>query len=344
MGRFIGRKILGVLLLAGMIAAGLTGCKKADGPKDEYDCFISMDDAKVEAEKKNLPILVTVTVEESERDGMEAGSKYYLENILGTKEFKDYADNHFVLYRFDFSQKSYEKTVAPENASDKEKAEADKYAQYMKEGYMLASILGVQYTPSIFILTKEGYPVSEVEYFEDSLSADGFIKILETYADKTQFLNDMLSATKKGSNEEKLKAIEALYSTTPDMWQIFLLDLAKQAIKLDPDNKSGEMGKYVLAVGEDEAANLYNEQKFQEAAEKYIELAQHKFMTPELAQQCYYMAAWTLASTGSAAPDVIMGYLNNAVSVAPDSENTPLIYSFMEYFQSLFVTSDAEAE
>ena len=229
MGRFIGRKILGVLLLAGMIAAGLTGCKKADGPKDEYDCFISMDDAKVEAEKKNLPILVTVTVEESERDGMEAGSKYYLENILGTKEFKDYADNHFVLYRFDFSQKSYEKTVAPENASDKEKAEADKYAQYMKEGYMLASILGVQYTPSIFILTKEGYPVSEVEYFEDSLSADGFIKILETYADKTQFLNDMLSATKKGSNEEKLKAIEALYSTTPDMWQIFLLDLAKQA-------------------------------------------------------------------------------------------------------------------
>ena len=67
-------------------------------------------------------------------------------------------------------------------------------------------------------------------------------------------------------------------------------------------------------------------------------------MTPELAQQCYYMAAWTLASTGSAAPDVIMGYLNNAVSVAPDSENTPLIYSFMEYFQSLFVTSDAEAE
>lgn len=329
------RKITVIALSLLLTCALFSGCKKYS--KDETNCYIGFEEVKQAAKKSGKPILVMLTQEEGEQNG---GSKYFVENILTNKEFADYCKTSFELYRMDFSTKNIQKTAVNEDASKKEIQQAEQFAEYFQQGVQLATYFGVNYTPAFYILTKDGYFVSEVYYTEDALNVGSFIEILQGYEQQVNYIEGLVSATKNGTVQERITAIDSLYSVTPMAGQFFLGDFARTAVEIDPENTTGVIGKYYFFVADEKASILYKNQDAAGAIQAYIDAAESGKMEPDYVQQCYYMSAWILESISSMDSDLLIGYLQKAYDAAPDSLYAENILESIEYYKTQFSSID----
>lgn len=322
------------ILFAGclLISSLFTGCSKK-AAKDETNCYISLDQAKAAAKKQKKPILAMITQEEGEQNG---GSQYFVEHILMNKEFSKYCEKNYIQYRMDFSTKNIQKSAINDQASEEEQKAAREYSDYLQQGFQFARYLGVSYTPAFYILTKDGYFVTEVEYTEDSMNVEAFTELLTEYLKQVDYIESLVKATSNGSTEERLAAIDSLYSVTPTGGLFFLAEFAKKAVEIDPENKTGLVGKYYFIVADEKASQLYSEQDTAGAIQAYLDAAESGKMEPVYNQQCYYMAAWILESISAMDSDSLLDYLEKAYNAAPDSEYAQDILSSIEYYQTQF--------
>lgn len=324
------KKRLIVIAIATLImAASFVSCKKYT--KDETNCYVGFEEVKKVAHKSKKPILVMITQEEGEMNG---GSKYFVDNILINPAFSDYCKDKFELYRMDFSTGNIQKSAIKEDSSKQEQEEAAKYAEYFQQGVQLATYFGIQYTPAFYILTKDGYFVSEVYYTEDSMTETAFTELLEGYREQVNYIESLIAATKKGTISEKINAIDSLYTVTPLAGQFFLGEFAREAVKIDPENSTGLIGKYYFFVADEKASELYRNQDEAGAIQAYLDAAESGKLEPEYKQQCYYMAAWILESVGSMDINMLIDYLQKAYDAAPDSDYAPDILDAITYYKT----------
>jgi len=329
-------KKLTVIALALLLTCALfSGCKKYS--KDETNCYIGYEEVKQVARKSKKPILIMLTQEEGEQNG---GSKYFVENILTNKDFADYCKSNYELYRMDFSTENIQKTAINEEASKKEQEQAEQFAEYFQQGVQLATYFGVSYTPAFYIVTKDGYFVSEVYYTEDALNVSSFTEILDGYLEQVNYVEGLIAATKNGSVQERITAIDSLYTVTPMAGQFFLGDFARMAVELDPKNTTGLIGKYYFFVADEKASVLYKDQDSAGAIQAYVDAAESGNLEPDYVQQCYYMAAWILESISSMDSDLLVGYLQKAYDAAPDSQYADNILESIEYYKTQFSSID----
>lgn len=325
------KKALFLTLLA-ICASFMISCG-SPAMKDDSGCFMSMTDAKKAANKAKSNILVIISQEEGEDNG---GSAYFVNNILMNENFRNYCKDNFELYRMDYSQKNLLKSRIDENATKKEQELAHKYADFVQEGMMLSQYLEVKYTPAFYIITKDGYLVSEVDYTEDEMNVESFSDLLDSYKSQAKYVQDVVNATKKGSDTERLNAINALFSITPVGGQFLLYDFAQQAVKLDPENKSGTTGKYYYMTMEEKALDFYRDGNVEDAINTLSEAADKKIMGAEFDQQAYYMCAWILESVGAMGSDLIPQYLEKAYYSNPTSETAAIIKDALDYYSVQF--------
>ena len=167
------KKIVRAVIFAALLCSALTlvSCKKKQVYKDECDCFLDFEDAKTFAQKTNQNILLLVTSR-----GDDYISQQFIDDVLMSDSFKETIASEYIVCHFDFSQYSYEKTVVPEDATKEEKEHITHYAELMQQGYQKAVLLDCQYTPAIFLFTKEGF-VIDGYYSDDSGSelTDSFV-------------------------------------------------------------------------------------------------------------------------------------------------------------------------
>lgn len=303
------------------------GCGKK-ALTDECGCYLNLDDACSNAEKKNQDILVLIT-----SNGDDFVSEEFIEEVLKDETFKSTISKKYTVYHFDFSQKSYEKTVASPTASKAEQDLADSYADLMQTGYQFATLLDCQYTPAVFLLTKERYVIAEIEYENEIMDPEEFISLLQKYDDKSMELKEKVAATKKGTNLEKVEAIDKLYNDTSEKYRPMLIDLAKSIPELDKNNESGLCSKYLVLAAESKAIAAYTKGDLVGAVQSYISACDSSYINPDEKQECYYMAAYLLASTGSEDYDVIISYLNMALEASANSEKVPYILNAINYYQ-----------
>lgn len=320
-----------------LVTTLFSGCSKK-AVKDETNCFVSFDQAKAASKKSKKPILAIFTQEEGEQNG---GSKYFVDNILLNKEFSKYCDKKYVLYRMDFSMKNFQKTAINDEATEDQQKAAREYADYLQQGVQLAQYVGFSYSPAFFVFTKEGYLVAEVEYTEDSMNVQAFSALLDDYLKQVDYVENLISATNKGTQEEKLNAIDALYSVTPAGGRYFLTPFAQKAFDMDPENKTGRIGVYYFILADEKASKLYLEQDSAGSIQTYIAAAESGMLDSEYVQQCYYMAAWVLESISAMDTNLILDYLEKAYKAAPDSVYAEEILGGIEYYQTQFSSTAA---
>ncbi|MCQ2593271.1 MAG: hypothetical protein MJ188_10870 [Treponema sp.] len=319
------------LLIALLVTSFFVSCGKKNTPLlDECGCFLDMESAKKQAAKNNQDILVIVT-----SDGDDYISQQFISDIIKTKAFEEQIGKKYTIFHFDFSQKAYEKTVAPENATKEEKQKAEQFALLMQTGYQFACLLDCKYTPSIFLLTKDGYVISEVEYEDEILDVDDFSTLLQNYNQISAELNEKVLATTTGTNLEKVVAIDELYNSTEETYQPFMLDLAKQIPTLDKKNESGLIGKYLVLAAESEAIALYTKGDIGGAVKTYVDATSNPYMEASQKQECYYLAAYLLGSSGSEDYNLILNYLNLALSSDSTSDKSDYIQSAISYYKGL---------
>lgn len=307
------------------IIASLFICSCGKTAVDSSGCFSNIDDAVSNAQKKNQDILVVVTM-----CGDDAQSQNFVDTIIRDEKFKNDIASNYSVVRMDFSQSSYEATVAAEDANDTAKKNAEKRAQTMQDNTQFANLLNVSVTPMVYILSKEEYLITSIYYDSSEKSYEGFKALLEEKKETIDEMHKMIYQTKIGTPEEKMNAIDALFEATAPDNRIFLTDLLASAKKIDPNNKSGILGKITLAAADSQAKKALNSGDFKTAVTTYLSVENEPSISPEDKQQSVYTAAYIAAVSELEENSVVIEYLQRAIDLAPDSEEVPAIKRVMD--------------
>lgn len=328
------KKTLKFILGALFAATLFISCGKA--PVDEYGCFQQMEPALKNAQKKNQDVLVMITM-----NGDDDYSAKFINDVVAKDDFKKEILANYSTVLMDFSQTAYQKTVAAEDAKDKEKKAAEELATIIQNNSKLVSLLNVQTPPAFFIFTKDQYYITEIVYSDDIADVAAFKALID---EKASIINDahtMVEATKKGTDVEKAKAIDELFEATNPSYRNFLSDLIEKVVELDKNNETGLLSKYILAGADSKAQNAFMTGDTEGASQVYIDICSKEELTPEHKQQAYYMAAYILAMSGSTEYQKIVDTLQLAVEADPENES---VASIKQIIESLSQTLEARAE
>ncbi|MCR5188793.1 MAG: hypothetical protein K6C97_07635 [Treponema sp.] len=321
------KKILAAFVLL-FTASLFISCGKAK--TDEFGCFQTLDQALKNAQKKDQEVLVIVTMQ-----GDDELSQAFVSEILSSEEFKQEILPAYSVLLMDFSQASYQKTVVNETDSKADQKAAEEYAKIVQDNSKTASLLNVSKTPSLYLLTKENYFITEVAYTDEVRSFADLKKNLDDQAPLVSQIKELIAATKKGSNQEKMAAIDKLYENTEIIYRTFLSDLINKYVEMDKDNESGLLSKYLFAQADSKASNLYMSGDTLAAAKAYVEACSNPNLEADYKQQAYYMAAYIMSMSGSTDYATILDYLNLSIQANPESESVESINQVVDYLKSV---------
>lgn len=329
------KKIITVLLML-LTFSLFSSCGNAK--TDQYGCFQTLEDAISNAEKKNQDVLVIVTMQ-----GDDELSQSLVDNIIATEEFKNEVEKGFSVLLMDFSQNSYQKTVVNENDSKADQKAAEEYSKIVQSNSKTASLLNVSKTPSLYLLTKENYFITELEYTEDIKNFEDFKKLLTGQEELVSKMKELVAATKEGTSQEKLAAIDSLYENTEIIYRTFLSDLINKYVEMDKDNETGLLSKYLFAQADAKSTDMFMSGDSLAAAQSYVDVCSNPKLEAEYKQQAYYMAAYILSMSGSTDYATILDYLNLSIQADPESESVESINQVVEYLKTVMTQMDEEA-
>lgn len=304
-----------------MAAVLMTSC---GGKQDVNGWYSDFAAAKKTAQAKNKNILLFVN-SDFDDDGNEAGVKAVL-----SKEFSNALKGKYVLVHFDFT--NMQSVLSDPNAeiTSKEQKALEARRTMMKKQFKIADIYTVQATPSITLLTKDGYFASALNCEYTNESAAGYISLVNDDAKYVDIVNEMVAKTKKGSNTDKVNAIVQLHDSMMETHRIAMADLVRKAVQMDKKNASESMDKMINTLAGIEAYEKLVEGSKEEAAKVYAHYAEDSRLDKENAQMLYYTAANIINGTGTDNIPQIKLYLEKAVAIDPESEISVQINKILE--------------
>lgn len=310
-------KKITIALFTIIAAALFISCgKKSD--IDANGCYKDIELAVKAAEKNNQDLMVIITMENTDE-----GSSNFLDNIVRAPAFKTDIASKYAVALMDFSQAAYEATVEKEGATDAEKKAAAENAELLSKNTKYATMLNVKETPVVYILSKEMYMIFGLYYDEENRTLDGFKALLAEKSSTIDAMHKMIYQTKIGNADEKVASIDALYEATNPDYRYLMLDLLESVKKLDPSNKSGLVGKYIYAAADAKAEKSMLSGDSKGAVQAYLDIENEESIPAETRQQALYTAAYMSAMSGLEENSVVIGYLERAIKLAPESSDVP---------------------
>ena len=305
---------------------------------DEFGWYHDYAAAVKIAEKSGKSVLLLASETGEDKD-----SKALKDTILNTKAFTSAAKKDFVLVNIDVTQAEYQKTVAAENATEKEQKAAEEKAGKFKENMDVLSRYRTQVTPSVYIATKDGYFVSYIVYDSSITTPDAYLKMLAGKTEDIKKVNDLSEKVRKSTGIDKVKAIDALYESTDQNYRDFLVGLYREIPELDKKNETGLVSKYVLATANSDAIALYSKGDYPGAAKVFADAAAGGKLDKADVQQSYYTAGYLLGSVGSQDYKSMLTYLQAAFDADPQSEHAPSIQKAIDYVKTMEAAAEKAA-
>lgn len=296
----------------------IISCGKAK--TDANGCYYDFDDAVSFANKKNQDVMVIITVEGDDEDSTD-----FMEKVVRDANFKKEVASKYAVVCMDFSQKTFAEAKADEAADDAAKKVAEQKNAILEKNTKYATMLDAKEVPVIYIFSKEKYLIKGFFYDDENRSIQGFE---ETLAEQNSIIDDMhkmIYQTKIGNAEEKVKAIDALWEATNPSFRIFLYDLINSVKKLDPNNTSGLLGKYMYEAASTKSDMALLEGNIEEAVQAFLDAAEESDISADDRQQAMYTAAYICSMTGFKDDAVVIEYLEKAIQIAPESDDAPRI-------------------
>ncbi|MCR4735019.1 MAG: hypothetical protein K5829_08460 [Treponema sp.] len=333
-----------LLNLAFLLAAGLTftlfSCKAAEKEYiDEYGCYEDISTAIDSATNDNKNILLVITM-----NGDDPESDKFTEDFFKSNDYKSKIASNYTMLHFDLGQKTFERTVAGANASKKEQEAADEFAEILQMNCRFAELLAVNYTPCLFVLTKQGYFITQIPTTPGEYSPSKILPIIESFNNMILEFNELAAASEKGSVEERVKAIDTLYERTDESHRILLMDLTRKVVDIDFDNKSGLLSKYLFETAINLAMYCSMDNDIEGAVKCMVSVCSNQNLEPKDKQNAWYMAAYILLSSYSTDFTSILTYLEAALMSDPDSDFAPQIQQLYDYVKNTVESSSVSEE
>ena len=292
-----------------VLSAALLSCTKQI---DSTGWLSNFDDAKKAASAENKRIFLFF----SESEGDKKSSKLK-ENLFNTEDFvKNYTEK-YVLVNLDFSNSRYE--------SDQENLQKDMH---------IFELYDAKEMPYFLVLSSEGYVMSRLAFDENADLDTARITFGEAESQISEF-EELLAKTKKGTNEERLEAINQIFEKTEPSLTSRLTPLSKLYISLDKNNESGKSSNHLISLAYSAATEFFMDGEIQKACAEFEKLAKNKILTDEEKQMAYYTAGYLLASSGSTEFEKVKNYFQKAYDTAPESEAAPQLKIFLSQIQMM---------
>ena len=204
-----------------------------------------------------------------------------------------------------------------------------------QSNYMIAYSLGVSSVPSVIVTSKEWIPYGGILYTAETTidSAVSEFKAIKKAGDAIRKLTPKIE---KASGVKKAELIDELYSSVSEEFSYQFTDYIAEFPSLDPENKTGKLGKYKLLLAYDESLAIFNESGDIDAASQvFIDLAESGLLTVEEYQTAYYNAAYLESYGGQIVTENTVPYLQKAYDAAPESELADSILLTIESLTSM---------
>ena len=255
------------------------------------------DDAKVQNYGKNgRDILLIFTGSDWSKEA-EDFSKNILTESCKTELAKNYAVRFIDLLR---------------NPSENER-------KTVQKNYLLFSEYAVPEIPFIVLQTAEQDMYASAVIGADIKNEAQLIeKIKALTAQRTKVVEARKHIdTTKGP--EKARAIDAFLTTVGNAEAHRYDSLRMQVPALDPDNRSGLKGKYVLMSADIRAKTFTLKGNYHKAGDEYKAAAETGDLSPAKLQLAWYLAAYSYLMTGDADTETVVGYLQKAIDADPQN-------------------------
>lgn len=190
--------------------------------------------------------------------------------------------------------------------------------------YSLAMAFNIQALPSFILLNSEGVPYATLPYAEDMQSVDALVAKFEAEKSKNAKIADLKEKLEKSTGTKKVEVLDELFEIIPVEEQSSLVDAILEVPSLDPENKTGLLGKYVLIGTYAKAENAMRTGNADQAVKAFLEVAEGDVLEPVYKQEAYYMSAYVSFASGlvtsNVSRDQILGYLQKALEIYPEGE------------------------
>lgn len=287
-----------VALAAFAAAALFCGCSKKSAP-DAYGVYSDFDSVLAAAQKSGKKILLFFTKME---DG--GHNEKIVNDILQAGGYNELFGGEFETCRIDYSRERFSR-----------KSEGFDEAQNERD-MRTAVIYGVDTTPAVVVLTKQGYVISNITYLPVD-DPQGLKNIVELDRENIDGIENLLAQIDAAKGLERVQKIDELYEQTKANYRYQLRGLCDQVIKLDKKNESGLVGKYLLARASTKAMDCYLRREPDKAVDCYLEPLKSKFLSVEEKQRSYFAAAYIVGkdSPGVESSEKIISYLQSAIEL-----------------------------
>ena len=189
----------------------------------------------------------------------------------------------------------------------------------VQKNYLLFSEYAVPEIPFIVLQTAEQDMYASAVIGADIKNEAQLIeKIKALTAQRTKVVEARKHIdTTKGP--EKARAIDAFLTTVGNAEAHRYDSLRMQVPALDPDNRSGLKGKYVLMSADIRAKSFAQQGNYLKAGDEYKAAAETGDLSPAELQLAWYLTAYSYLMTGDADTETVVGYLQKAIDADPQN-------------------------
>ena len=241
-------------------------------------------------------------------------SKNLKESVFNTDAFIKKAGKRFVLVNLDIP--------LDENGVSEEELE---------KLYVLAATYAVERTPTIVLLDKEGSSYGTITDLDVMSSTEELLKSVDTIELNRKKIAALTKKIAVSKGIQKVKLIDEMFEATDLSGRESMIDYIREIPELDPSNKTGVLGKYLLYLAYFDVGSYLQNNQPEEAVNCFLNLTKIESLAAEEKQQAFYMAAYLSAYTGQGSKELILDYLKKAIDMAPESEAADSIRQTYDY-------------
>lgn len=298
---------------------------------DAHGCFESIEEAVEAAGKSNKDILVFIT------QGPDEYSDAFSNAIFTSELFKDVFSKNYTIAHLDFGDAFAEKTL---NAPSEKLSQ--RYSEALFANSIMATCLSTSSIPAVYLLSKEGYYIADLNYSGDTTNSQELETKLAAIKEKAASIHSRIEATKTGTIIERMNAIKWFQDNIDADYLYTYVPLFYEGSELDKNDESGYVSqfyvKYVLldAIKFAQINDIVSAVATLEAAAKSGKLKSHE------KQEVLYQAGAFLLQNGLGEYETIANYFDAAIVADPESEVVSQLIYVRDYLR--LMNSDSQEQ
>ncbi|MBR5932827.1 MAG: hypothetical protein IK002_02460 [Treponema sp.] len=283
-------------LLALTVIMTFVSCSNSIEVKNEHGWWTDYDECLKSAKANNKRIMMVVSSDEIDKMGL-----VLKQDLFHTEEFISKYGDKYEFCEIDVSPSLFINAFPESNIPKDIRDDKKKSKEFLKERrsgkgaakkildkrMKIVAVYDIQHRPMMLVMTKEGYPVFDVPYFQ-SAEMEMFGEMMAYYDPLILGYEKFVEDVNNAEGLDRVIAIDALYNNTNNAYRYSLTPLLKEVPKLDQANETKLVGKYLLAIATSDTIDATIARKPQKTISIYEKVAKNKFLTKQEQQTAYF--------------------------------------------------------